>query len=440
MTRRCLLALGVIVGSVLGFALAPASPAAAEPTADSVGVVRAVNGHWRWLIRTSPGGGDPQRTFDFGVATDVPVWGDWNNDGVKTPGVFRNGQWLLKNTFSSGNADVTITYGRGFDMPVVGDWDGNGTTGIGVVRGNKWLLRNSIGSGNHDIEFDYGTIGDHPVVGDWFNQGADRPGMFRDGHWLLKRTLSGGKADLSFVYGRAADAPIVGDWDGAGGDGIGVFRDKQWLLRQTPSGGDATTTIAYGVATDRPVYATGPLPVPDPPSAGLTLAQLRQIYTSTPESITDALSTLNSAMAGAGITTARRKAAFVANLIVESRLQYDIIEPVSEYCGNYEGGCEYRGRGFIQLTHDYNYRAAGNAFAVDMVAEPDLARSDRYSPRIAVWFWNGRNLNDNADALDIYGITIRSSATGSTRALTGPACSGTGTGCSSAPSAAATPT
>jgi hypothetical protein len=88
--------------------------------------------------------------------------------------------------------------------------------------------------------------------------------MFRDGHWLLKRTLSGGNADLSFVYGKATDIPIVGDWDGASGDGIGVIRGDQWLLRQTPSGGNATTTIGYGVPTDRSVYATGPLPVPEP--------------------------------------------------------------------------------------------------------------------------------------------------------------------------------
>src|SRR5262249_48415724 len=35
--------------------------------------------------------------FHFGTGGDKPVVGDWNGDGVRTIGVFRNGMWYLDN-------------------------------------------------------------------------------------------------------------------------------------------------------------------------------------------------------------------------------------------------------------------------------------------------------------------------------------------------------
>jgi hypothetical protein len=53
------------------------------------------NGNWRLE-------GQPA-AVSFGLPGDQPVMGDWNSDGTKTPGVFRNGTWVL---------DLT---GNGFD-------------------------------------------------------------------------------------------------------------------------------------------------------------------------------------------------------------------------------------------------------------------------------------------------------------------------------------
>lgn len=48
----------------------------------------------------------------------------------------------------------------------------------------------------------------------------------------------------------------------------------------------------------------------------------------------------------------------------------------------------YKGRGPIQLTHDYNYGPAGQAIGVDLLNNPDLVATDPViSFKTAIWFW-----------------------------------------------------
>ncbi|CAL4937504.1 unnamed protein product [Urochloa decumbens] len=48
----------------------------------------------------------------------------------------------------------------------------------------------------------------------------------------------------------------------------------------------------------------------------------------------------------------------------------------------------YYGRGPIQLTHEYNYRQAGQALGLDLVGNPDLVSSDPVVAfETAMWFW-----------------------------------------------------
>lgn len=52
------------------------------------------------------------------------------------------------------------------------------------------------------------------------------------------------------------------------------------------------------------------------------------------------------------------------------------------------GGDRYHGRGPIQLTGDYNYKAAGDALGYDLINNPDLVVNDAtISFKTAVWFW-----------------------------------------------------
>jgi hypothetical protein len=95
------------------------------------------------------------------------VTGDWNGDGVDTPGivVVSGGvlAWHLRNSNTSGVADVALTYGGPGMLPVVGDWNGDGaaTPGIVVNSGSvrAWHLRNSNTSGVADVAFTYGNAG-----------------------------------------------------------------------------------------------------------------------------------------------------------------------------------------------------------------------------------------------------------------------------------------
>lgn len=54
----------------------------------------------------------------------------------------------------------------------------------------------------------------------------------------------------------------------------------------------------------------------------------------------------------------------------------------------YSGGSKYHGRGYTQLTHDYNYRKYGNKLGVDLLKDPDLLIKDpNLSARVAVEYW-----------------------------------------------------
>jgi len=57
----------------------------------------------------------------------------------------------------------------------------------------------------------------------------------------------------------------------------------------------------------------------------------------------------------------------------------------------YSGGSRYHGRGYTQLTHDYNYRHFGKKLGVDLVKDPDLLLKDpNLSARVAVEYWKER--------------------------------------------------
>ena len=49
---------------------------------------------------------------------------------------------------------------------------------------------------------------------------------------------------------------------------------------------------------------------------------------------------------------------------------------------------KYHGRGYIQLTHDYNYKKYGDMFGVDLINNPDLAMQGDLAAKISVSYWN----------------------------------------------------
>ncbi|GIF78006.1 hypothetical protein [Asanoa siamensis] len=262
-----LAALGILSGAST-LALAPRALAEAGHP-DRAATVRPSNTRLEWQVGRQDDGGPPPVRFVYGLDTDVAVWGDWDNNGSKTPGVFRAGRWLLRNSLSAGNADVEVSYGRAGDVPVVGDWDGDGRVGIGVVRGRLWYLRETVTAGP-ERQFGYGTVGDLPVTGDWNGDGTDTPGVFRAGDWFLRNSTTAGDAEATFRYGRAGDIPVVGDWDGDGRVGVGVVRDHTWFLRHDVLGGTHHLSFPYGDGRAYPVYGPPRVLGPIPPAPAVT--------------------------------------------------------------------------------------------------------------------------------------------------------------------------
>jgi hypothetical protein len=76
----------------------------------------------------------------------------------------------LKNANTSGFADVDLNYGMGGDQPVIGDWNNDGIDTIGVYRNGRFLLRNSNTRGFAELDFALGNYGDMPIAGNWDGQ------------------------------------------------------------------------------------------------------------------------------------------------------------------------------------------------------------------------------------------------------------------------------
>ncbi|WP_143229881.1 hypothetical protein [Actinophytocola xanthii] len=187
--------------------------------------------------------------------------GDWDGDGVDTPGVFRPGSpntYYLRNSNSSGVADITVSFGGGGSVfPIVGDWDGDGDDTIGLVAfgsPNRYFLRNSNTSGVADITVTYGSYG-YPLIGDWDGDGDDTIGLVAFGSpntYYLRNSNTSGAANITLNYGGEG-FPIAGDWDADGDDTVGLVRfdangvvDNRWFLRNTNSSGIADVTFDYG--------------------------------------------------------------------------------------------------------------------------------------------------------------------------------------------------
>lgn len=68
-------------------------------------------------------------------------------------------------------------------------------------------------------------------------------------------------------------------------------------------------------------------------------------------------------------------------------------------------GKKFKGRGYIQLTGRTNYTKAAKDLSLPLIEKPELAATYDNAPRIAVWFWNSRKLNDLADRKEFDKIT-----------------------------------
>lgn len=254
--------------------------------ADTIGVFRPSTN--QFLLRNSNAAGTPDLTVSLGQAGDQPVVGDWDGNGTDDVGVFRpsTGQFLLRKPVRLQNGvlvilPITVNFGQNGDRPVAGDWNGDGIDTPGVFRPStqQWFLTNSPNVANStpaaDLSPVFGQSGDRPLAGDWNADGVDTIGVFRPSARTLFLSNTNSSIDITFGFGVLdGDLHIAGDWNGDEIDTIGVFRPSEatfFLKNVNAVGNIELFSFAFGASGDIPVAGDwdGKPAATTPPNSGI---------------------------------------------------------------------------------------------------------------------------------------------------------------------------
>jgi len=209
-------------------------------------------------------------SFYYGNPGDLPFVGDWDCDGVETPGLYRqsDGYVYVRNTNSQGVADIAFFFGNPGDVPLAGDFNGNGCDTVSLYRPSesRVFVINKLGSGDTGLgtsEFSYvfGDPGDVPFVGDFNGDAVDTIGLHRSttGKVYFRNSHTTGVADADFVYGDPGDTIIAGDWTGSGTETVGIFRSGsgEFHLRHSNTAGIADETVLMDTSATTPMPVAG---------------------------------------------------------------------------------------------------------------------------------------------------------------------------------------
>lgn len=234
---------------------APVTPA--PPVEDSVGAFDPNTGQWH--LRDSEG---EVTTFYFGAPGDMPLAGDWNNDGVDTVGVYRpsNQTVYLRNSNSTGVAHTSFLIGNPGDLAIAGDWNADGFDTVSLYRPTtgQVFIFNSITTPVVEIQYYFGVPGDKPFAGDFDADGIDTVGLHRESSGLVYFTNGHETAfaDNEFYFGIPNDRLIAGDWGIVDLiDTPAVFRPSNttWYFRHTNTQGFADSQFVWGQSHWLPV-------------------------------------------------------------------------------------------------------------------------------------------------------------------------------------------
>jgi Tol biopolymer transport system component len=227
-----------------------------------VGLVDQETGRWHlddgWGFVTS---------FYFGNPGDYPFVGDWDCDGIDTPGLYRqsDGFVYLRNSNTQGIADIRFFFGNPGDIPLAGDFDGDGCDTVSIYRPSeaRIYIINALGANDGGLgaaEFNYvfGNPGDKPFVGDFDGDGIDTIGLHREptGFVYFRQSHTQGIADSEFFFGDPGDRLVAGDWGIIDGiDTPAVFRpfNSTFYFRHTNTQGNADSQFGWGSPTWLPV-------------------------------------------------------------------------------------------------------------------------------------------------------------------------------------------
>ncbi len=245
----------------------------------------------RWVIVSTTKNKSARLTREaFDIVGAKQLAGDFNGDGRDELALFKDGEWLLD---INGNGvwdkgDLWAKLGEKGDLPVVGDWDNDGKDDIGIfgpewdddqqaldvepglpdpenrmvsipknlpprekVAGRDRLMQRSVsGDPRSDVidhVFRFGGDTDQPVAGDFNGDGVSTLGVFNNGKWRIDVNGDGrfSEADDSFFdFGQSGDIAVVGDFNGDGLDEVAVVRGRDLIVDSNGNGKlDATDRV-----------------------------------------------------------------------------------------------------------------------------------------------------------------------------------------------------
>ncbi|OKI44130.1 chitinase [Streptomyces sp. CB03578] len=184
-----------------------------------------------------------------------------------------------------------------------------------------------------------------------------------------------------------------------------------WLAKWWTQGETPGTTGQWGVWSDQGACGGGGGQDPDPGNPSgfvVSEAQFNQMFPNrnsfyTYNGLVAALSAYPGfARTGDDTVKRREAAAFLANVSHETGGLVYIVEQNTanypHYCdatqpyGCPAGQAAYYGRGPIQLSWNFNYKAAGDALGINLLANPYLVEQDpAVAMKTALWYWNTQN-------------------------------------------------
>ena len=214
----------------------------------TTGLVDPASG--KWHLYDDAGG--LVTSFHYGNPGDYPFMGDWDGDGIETPGLYRqsDGYVYLRNSNTEGNAHIKFFFGNPGDVPIAGDFNNDGFDTVSIYRPSNqtFYIINELGSGDAglgtaDFSYVFGDPGDKPFVGDFDGDGVETVGLHRESTGLVyfRNTHTQGNADAQFVFGDPGDRLIAGDWTGDGIFTPALFRPANTTMyfRYTNTQGNA---------------------------------------------------------------------------------------------------------------------------------------------------------------------------------------------------------
>jgi hypothetical protein len=226
-----------------------------DPAPHTVGLVNPASGEWHLLNQSSA-----STTFFYGNPGDVPFMGDWNCDGIDTPGLFRTSDAFayLRNSNTGGIADIRFFFGNPSDIPLAGDFDGDCFDTLSIYRPSeqRFYIVNALGANNGglgpaEFSFVFGNPGDKPFVGDFDGDGIDEVGLHREstGFVYFRNSLTTGIADNEFFFGDPGDRFVGGDWgviDRVATPGLFRPGNTTFYFRHTNTQGNADSSLVFG--------------------------------------------------------------------------------------------------------------------------------------------------------------------------------------------------